>query len=279
MPNKTKIEWTDYTSNGVCARHKETLKTGWFCDKPDAKGGCPNCYAESINLRWGNGVLFDKANRDLIEFSVRNNEQQGLLKLNVKHPGSKVFIGDMFDLFQPSISTELLSLLFNTYEQCDNLTLQFLTKYTARMSHFLEERYKRDVLPGHFHLGMSAATRSWFDKNISHLLNCNGHRFVSFEPLLEDLELDQHNLLGIEWAIIGGESGNRARPCDLDWIRSLINQCALANTACFVKQLGTNPQLHTMYGRILNQVNLKSYKGGDMSEWPSDLQIREFPVV
>lgn len=282
MPGKTKIEWTDYTSNGITARRKGIsyahLKSGWFCDKPDAKGGCLFCYAESINLRWGNGLRFDKANRDQIEFTIRNNEQRDLLKLNEKHPGSKVFIGDMFDLFQPSIPVDMLRQLFNTYEDCTNLTLQFLTKYTARMAHFLTERYKHDTrLPNHFWLGMSAANRSWFDKNISHLLSVNANRFISFEPLLEDLKLDQFDLMGIDWAVIGGESGGSARPCDVAWIEKLIEQCKLAGAACFVKQLGSNPQAFSSYGRVLNQVVLKSYKGGDMNEWPENLRIREFP--
>lgn len=292
MPNLTKIEWSDYTSNGVTAMRKDgTGRPGWFCDKPDAKGGCPHCYAESINLRWGNGLKFDKENRGLVEFTVRRNEQRDLLKLNDKKPGSKVFIGDMFDLFQPSIPDVILKELFNVYEDCGNLELQFLTKYTARMSHFLTDRYHHgSPVPKHFIIGMSAATRHWFDKNISHLLSVHARHFISFEPLLEDLKLDRFDLIGISWAILGGESGSGARPCDLAWIRSLKDVCSEAAVPCFIKQLGTKPisNLNTDFiGKL--PVNpdkpllakwalpLTSFKGGDITEWPADLQVREFP--
>lgn len=270
MPNLTKIEWTDYTSNGVTAVHKVTGKRGWFCDKPDKDGGCPHCYAEGINLRWGNGLKFDKANRDLVEFVIRQNEQRDLLKLNEKKPGSKVFIGDMFDLFQPSIPFQTVHELFDDYDKCSGLNLQFLTKYTARMARFMNERYG-DSVPPQFWIGMSSATQHWYDKNIEHLLSVNARiLFVSFEPLVESIRADY--LERVHWAIIGGESGTKARPCDVAWVRSLIKQCrSQLHTKAFVKQLGSCPHTHGEAPYI------ESFKGGDMAEWPADLRVREFP--
>lgn len=275
MANKTKIEWTDYTSNGVSARRKGIsyahYKSGWFCDKPDKEGGCPNCYAEAINLRFGNGLKFDKGNRDLVEFTVRAKEQSDLLKLNDKQLGAKVFIGDMFDLFQPSIPTTVLNELFDVYEKCTNLSLQFLTKYTARMATFLNGRYA--VIPEHFWLGMSAATQHWYDKNIAHLRSIDGRRFISFEPLVESVK---PKLDGIGWVIIGGESGNRARPCEMEWIRNIISECRLSDTAVFVKQVGSRPI--TEYETDGHwQLVIMDSKGGLMDDWPEDIRIREFP--
>jgi protein gp37 len=91
-------------------------------------------------------------------------------------------------------------------------------------------------------------------------------RFLSLEPLLGPLpSLD---LTGIDWAIIGGESGPDARPMDLWWVRHLIDQCRDTGTAVFVKQLGS------VWARTNG-----GGKGGDWDRWPADLRIREFPGV
>lgn len=93
---------------------------------------------------------------------------------------------------------------------------------------------------------------------------------------------------GIDWVIVGGESGPGARPCDVAWIRSIVGQCHGTSTPCFVKQLGANyvDELNAIgghqarapeeYGSI---VNLKDRKGGNPDEWPEDLRVREWPVT
>jgi protein gp37 len=86
-------------------------------------------------------------------------------------------------------------------------------------------------------------------------------RFLSIEPLLEDL--GQLDLTGIEWVIVGGESGPGARRMEPDWVRSIVAQCRAAGVAVFVKQMGSN----SGYG--------KAHK--DMGVFPGDLQVREMP--
>jgi protein gp37 len=93
--------------------------------------------------------------------------------------------------------------------------------------------------------------------------------FISFEPVLEDLE--KIDLRGIDWAIIGGESGPNARRCDITWIRHLVQQCRESGVAVFIKQLGAKPR----DGETL--IRLKDRKGGDPNEWPPDLRVREWP--
>jgi protein gp37 len=109
-------------------------------------------------------------------------------------------------------------------------------------------------------------------------------RFISFEPLLEDIgELD---LEDIDWVICGGESGPGARPLNIDWARGIQAQCKAANVAFFMKQLGPHPYEIVGHGFFphcpdqpspVNYPKLKDKKGGDMSEWPGDLRIRQFP--
>jgi protein gp37 len=109
-------------------------------------------------------------------------------------------------------------------------------------------------------------------------------RWMSVEPLLERVELD---LLGIDWVVVGGESGPRARQCHRQWIQDIVQQCRRANVAGFVKQLGgaycdpenaiggaQTPRVRE-YGPIRK---LADPKGANMDEWPPELRVREFPT-
>lgn len=109
---------------------------------------------------------------------------------------------------------------------------------------------------------------------------------LSAEPLLGPIEfsnvthrsdaisqLGKTALSGIDWVIVGGESGHGARPCDLGWIRSIRDQCQAASVACFIKQLGANPIAASGSLRFLDK------KGGDWETWPDDLRIRQYPKV
>jgi hypothetical protein len=105
----------------------------------------------------------------------------------------------------------------------------------------------------------------------------------------------------IKWVIVGGESGPGARPCEVDWVRAIIRRCIEAEVPCFVKQLGSVPVLRECFdpetchgeiewpdgtrfgsrdgGPVGRCVLLKDRKGGDLSEWPEDLRVREMPGV
>jgi protein gp37 len=119
-------------------------------------------------------------------------------------------------------------------------------------------------------------------------------RFISAEPLLEDLQ--RIDLSGISWVIVGGESGPNARPCHVDWIRSVIRECREAGVACWVKQLGTNcvdrndagfdgaegewPAGTRTRGSERFQgapvhIRFRDRAGADPSEWPEDLKVRQ----
>lgn len=105
-------------------------------------------------------------------------------------------------------------------------------------------------------------------------------RFLSVEPLLEDLgTLD---LTGIHWVIVGGESGHDARKFQLEWARRIVSDCREAGVPCFVKQVGTNPWddlTPHLDDRLLTPLTMRDKKGGDWSEWPEDLRVRQFPEV
>lgn len=155
-------------------------------------------------------------------------------------------------------------------------------------------------------LGTSVENQAAADERIPHLLNTPAAvRFLSCEPLLGPVGVtDQpfwdwryaHSFYPkgmfrkpIDWIIVGGESGPGARPMAVEWARSLVAQCKAAGVACFVKQLGSNPEGDTFPegerdaaagNRVLHVrqvLTIRDKKGGDPAEWPYDLRVREFP--
>ena len=155
-------------------------------------------------------------------------------------------------------------------------------------------------------LGVSVEDQKTADERIPKLLSTPAAvRFVSYEPALGpvDFNLDQFVPFSaptpkIDWIIVGGESGPGARPIDVAWVRSVVAQCKEAGVACFVKQLGAYPivrhptdQREVEFSRRCGFLPawvpewaaawIRNFdrKGGDPSEWPADLRVREFPAA
>lgn len=190
-----------------------------------------------------------------------------------------------------------------------------------RKSNNLEERPW--PLPN-VYLGVSVEDQKTADERIPLLLQCPAAiRWVSAEPLLGPVDLahllhhefqpgnpehghhrqcsaiapdnlrhcgyppEAHPMPGIDWVVVGGESGPGARPCNVEWIRSIVGQCKGAWVPVFVKQLGGFPRVamnQTDFARTVHVgpdlfADLRSSKGADPSEWPEDLRVREMPEV
>ena len=158
-------------------------------------------------------------------------------------------------------------------------------------------------------LGTSGEDQDRANERVPHLMRCPAAvRFLSCEPLLGAVDLDACGATpcdavdgfpdtigcpkpcpGVNWVIVGGESGPHARPCDVAWIRSIVRQCAEAGVPCFVKQLGAVPmngpfRQQPVTGKIDspaggNGRRFVSRKGADPAEWPEDLRVRQFPEV
>jgi protein gp37 len=158
-------------------------------------------------------------------------------------------------------------------------------------------------------LGVSVEDQKTVDERIPLLLQTPAAvRFVSYEPALGKVDFTRigvgtsceidalqggANVLhdatlpreaikidGLDWVIVGGESGSKARPFDVAWARRIVKDCATAGVACFVKQLGARPrgaQRISEASVFHGDLTLKDRKGGDMAEWPEDLQVRQFP--
>jgi protein gp37 len=157
---------------------------------------------------------------------------------------------------------------------------EFPSKLTAPIAtHRMVTNWLHGKAPDNVWIGVSVENEETAWERIPVLQNTTARiRFLSVEPLLENVDLG--DLFGISWLIVGGESGPKARPCNITWIRSIIQQCQSAGVPCFVKQLGSRPFEWNGEGvRYDDHTYFKVFdpKGGEPDEWPTDLCVREFP--
>ena len=203
----TKIEWTDETWNPV---------TG--CTKVSA--GCANCYAEVIARRfWGE--------RDFTDVQCHPERLEQPLKW--KKP-RRVFVSSMSDLFHEDVPMDFIINCFEVMRSLPRHTFQVLTKRPIRMMNYYRGRaaYYPNVW-----LGMSVENQQNMMR-VPYLRDWAGVKFVSLEPLLNPIDLG--NTDNIDWVIVGCESGPKARPMNLDWVRDIRDQCVAADIPFFFKQ-------------------------------------------
>jgi len=238
MASSTEIEWTDATWNPVTGCTKITR-------------GCDLCYAERFSERFRGvkGHPFENG-FDLTLRPDRINQP-----LAWKQP-RRIFVNSMSDLFHKEIPRHFIDAVFDTMEVADWHTFQVLTKRSSLMAKYLRSRYGANKAPHHIWLGVSIEDA----RNAVRLKHLSTSRasvkFVSFEPLLGSVgEVD---LKGIDWAIVGGESGPHARPMKEEWAIEIRDRCRSAKVAFFFKQWGgVRPKSG---GRLL--------KGREWNEYP-----------
>jgi protein gp37 len=218
MAQGTSIEWTDATWNPV---------TG--CTK--ISPGCDNCYAERFSERFRGvpGNAFEHG------FDLTLRPERLEQPLGWRQP-KMIFVNSMSDLFHKDVPDSFISKAFDTMERANWHTFQLLTKRSSLMRDFLRRRYGNGRGPLHMWCGVSVEDGARKSR-VRHLRDTPaGTRFLSIEPLIGPIgELD---LNGIDWVIVGGESGPRARPMDPEWVREVRDQCQQAGVAFFFKQWG-----------------------------------------
>jgi protein gp37 len=286
MGKTSPIEWTDATWNP------------WYgCRKVSA--GCKLCYVERDMERYGR------------EFSkvTRANPATFNAPLKWKAP-LRIFTCSWSDFFIEEADPWRAE-AWEIIRQTPQHAYMILTKRPNQIIRWDDE----EPGPGAFRLpwsgtlekpwlnvwlGTSAENQNFFDERVNHLFTVSAALWwVSMEPMLgpintgrtlsfvqgcdaqgEPMEgprvpfLKEKPSLG--WVVIGGESArprSKARPFHLEWAFDALAQCRAAGVACFIKQLGSNPYYH---GKPLR---LRHWKGGDMTEWPAELRVRELPTV
>lgn len=166
-------------------------------------------------------------------------EQPDDLELPLTWKSSKkIFVNSMSDLFHEQSRTEFIAKCFDVMVKADWHHYQVLTKRSTAMLEFSElfEKYFGCMIPPHIWMGVSVENEDYVWR-IDELRKAKCHtRFVSFEPLLGSV--GKIDLAGIDWAIIGGESGFGFRPVQKKWIKEIITQCRKQKVAVFFKQWG-----------------------------------------
>ena len=212
----TKIEWTDSTWNPV---------TG--CTK--ASTGCMHCYAEVMARRLTAMGVAKYANG----FRVTTHEDALVEPLKWKKSRT-IFVCSMSDLFHKDVPFEFVDKVMQIIQQTPQHRYQILTKRAERMAEYFETRdVPKNVWLGVTVEALATKTRIESLRRIAHA----PIRFLSCEPLVEDL--GELNLTDIDWIIVGGESGNQARPMKEEWVVNIQKQVQQAGKTFFFKQWGT----------------------------------------
>ncbi len=218
MGDATAIEWTDATWNPV---------TG--CTKISA--GCDHCYAERFSERFRGtlGHPFEMG----FDLTLRPERLDQPLRWRAPR---MIFVNSMSDLFLKDVPKEFIARVCDTMERAHWHTFQVLTKRSSLMRDFLRRRYPSTRGPLHMWFGVSIEDGSKKSR-IRHLQETPASvRFLSIEPLIGPM--GKLNLTGIDWVIVGGESGPGARPMDTEWVREVRDQCLESGVAFFFKQWG-----------------------------------------
>ncbi len=220
MSDRSAIEWTDASWNPV---------TG--CTK--VSRGCDHCYAETFAERW-RGIAGHPYEQG---FDLKLWPERLTLPMRWRRP-RRIFVTSMSDLFHARVPFEFVERVWDVMEKTPQHTYQILTKRPDRMARFAQ----RLPLLRNVWLGTSIEDQERIER-ADHLMSIDGYtHFISAEPLLGPLQFSLARFaINIDWLIAGGESGPGARPCELDWLRDLREQCREAHVAFFVKQLGGHP--------------------------------------
>lgn len=321
MSTQTSIEWTDVSWNPVrgcslvsagCANCYAMKQAHRFAfKKADVGSDRPGVVEGPYH-----GLTRMTSSGPVWTGSIKLVEEVLDAPLHWKKP-RRIFVNSMSDLFHDDVPDEFILQVLTIMAIANRHTFQVLTKRPQRMQELLS-KWRPDDLYALWHgfSGDSAEIQSWplpnvwlgvsvedqktADERIPKLLATPAAvRWVSAEPLLGPVDLEAclsgfgRALYddGLNWVVVGGESGPGARPCDVEWIHAIKDQCRCAGVPVFVKQLGSQP--FVVEGSRAAQewaasgasavmddcggIHPKDRKGGDMAEWPIDLGAREWP--
>ena len=240
MANGSSIEWTESTWNPV---------TG--CTK--ISPGCKHCYAERMAERLQAMGQPNYANG----FGLTLQDHALDLPLRWKKP-QRIFVNSMSDLFHKDVPVEFVLRVFDVMNRADWHEYQILTKRSERLVEL------DIVLPWRANIWMGVSVENAdYTMRIDHLRQTHANiKFLSLEPLLGPLP--GLNLAGIDWVIVGGESGPSARPMDEAWVIDIRNQCRRAHVPFFFKQWGGVNKKRTgrqLRGRTYDAMPLEKLRG------------------
>lgn len=257
MGKETGISWTDSTFNAW-----------WGC--VEVSPACDNCYAREVSKRfWPSQDLWGK---DAPRRFFPEKHWSQLVSWNdsaaKKGKVRKVFVNSMSDLFEDRRDLDgPRDKLFEIMEKTPSLIYQLLTKRADKINGMVPLRWTKDGWPKNVWMGVTAENQRRWDERVPLLMETVAVvKWVSAEPLLGDLVA---NYEGIDWVVVGGESGS-ARRMAPEWVSNILVRCTSAGTKFFFKQKGDV---------LAAELKCKDKKGKDPSEWPAWMRVQEFPEV
>lgn len=267
MGKDSKIEWTHHTFN-----------PWWGCVKVSA--GCQHCYAETLAKRTGHNIWGPWTSTTRRTFGDKHWAEPLKWNDDAAKAGERrrVFCASMADAFEdhPILGNERLR-LWKLIADTPALDWLLLTKRPENINDMVPAHWRNvNRWPANVWIGTSVENQEMANKRIPELINVPARvRFLSCEPLLGPVVLGdwlgydtgvehygaiEHKPSDIQWVIVGGESGPKARPMRSDWVRTLRDDCVAAGTAFFMKQMGgVRDKLH------------------ELEDLPEDLRIRQYP--
>jgi len=313
MGENSKIEWTDHTFNQWIGCQRVSAA----CDNCYAAAGSAR-LAGALKLK-----LWDEGSTRHIT-SVDNWKKPYVWNRKAEKAGERhrVFCASYADIFE--MRPELVDprgRVLQIMEETPHLDYLLLTKRIEHVKDLVPRSWMEKGFPKNIWMGTTVENVPALGR-IIHLLQLPAVvRFISAEPLLEDIapydgpglhrlrdgswydregahfydalrgasywSNGDHGIGGgptLDWVIVGGESGAKARPFELRWARNIVRACGEAKIACFVKQLGAKPAgcpratCDGLPHHGPTKLELIHKKGGDWDEWPEDLRVREFPT-
>jgi protein gp37 len=259
------------------------------CSK--VSSGCANCYAttstpvRTFKVEWGKGKprhRTSESNWNAVRSLDRKSAKAGVR--------TKVFCASLADWLDPEVSSLWLCDLLELIATTPNLDWQLVTKrpelFHDRMAAVMHDwegtpganvadRWRTfAIAPKNVWFGCTAENQKTFDHRTQEMSFIDARvKFLSMEPLLESVKLNFGLTRPVDWIIVGGESGHHARVTDIEWIESIVTQSQSLKIPVFVKQLGTQAYYQEL------QFNTVSKKGGDITEFPAHLRLRDFPQI
>ncbi len=310
MADKTGIAWSGYIDDIGEFIQGGTLNIAGGCDKCDP--ACDHCYAIEVTARLNRqlSAIGDFRYDGLVQINAKGEQDwtgkivlfpERLEKTINKQRGQAWFTSSLTDVFHRLIPDEFLFRTFGMMVAAQHHRFYVLSKRPRRMVKFLTT-YKDEILEqaniwceemrakGRRHIkppakgwtwpvpniwpGTSTANQKSLDKFGKYMIPLGEQgwmAWLSVEPMLGPVDLAPYRDGGIKWAVFGGESGNGARNMELEWVESGIDQCRQYNITPFVKQTGVV---------LANRLGCKDIThGADFNEFPTSIQVREFPKM
>ena len=262
----TRIAWCDATFNPWVG----CLRVSTACDR---------CYAAALSWRYGwrdgtgHGLWDVRADRKRTSSTYWRGPLRWNERAQAEGTRRRVFCASMADVFDNKVPTSWRVDLWSLIRSTPALDWFLLTKRPLNIGEMLPTDWG-EGWPNVW-LGTTTENQEEANRRIPHLVAIPAAvRFLSVEPMLESVDLapwlalpSDERRAAISWIIVGGESGGGARPMHPDWIRGLRDQVHAAGAKLFVKQIGSN---HAFWPRVTG-------KGEDPAQWPTDLQVQDFP--